>query len=138
MSEISATRQGAARAFARFVATSTGRGIFSANGYESGTPVLPANEHDTIVSVMARVRQTDGDAVVVAVHFPERAAGAPDHHEFEFLQLMTCEPKDGALSTGGASTIGMLADHIKNSGHGMTVAISHKVTAGAFDLVGAR
>lgn len=130
MTGISVERKNAARALARFVASEVGRETMRLNNYVSGTPILPAHESDTVVAVMARVRQAGGSEALVAVHFPERES------DIEFMHLAAGEPVEDRLPTGGESTIGMVIDVLKGSHRTLTVSVSQQVTAGAFELAG--
>lgn len=120
-------RLDAVRALRDFVSTKRGRQTLLINGYEQGTPVIPATDTDTIELTMARIRATGAPKVVVAVHFPSR-------RDIELLELRSAEnPGTDHIETRGGSTIGMLVDAIQRAARGATFSVSSEVVAHRFD-----
>lgn len=134
MDAIPVRRIDAARATARFTASARGRELFESNGYEQNTPIFPAHESETVVSVMGRVRQRACSTAVIAVHFPDR----DEPKRLSFMVIRRGTPSDQSLDTGGASTIGMLIDLLGRERRTLTLSVSEHLTIGSFDLVGAR
>lgn len=99
-------RLAAVRCLNSFLATESGRKFLRARGYESGTPIVPAHESESIASVMRLVAGTAKGYAVIAVYFPDRDE-RPQFVEIE----RTAHPEGEVIDTGhGGSSIGMLVD----------------------------
>lgn len=125
MIKVPAERREAVRALSKFVASEVGRDTFRHNGYVSDTPILPAHESETTVSVMSRLNHEQVSRVIVAVYFPGR------EDELTFVALDAGgELAEEQLPTGGMATIGMLADYLGRARRTVTVSVPQQVTAG--------
>ncbi|GAB3159222.1 hypothetical protein GCM10027059_05100 [Myceligenerans halotolerans] len=133
MIDIPAGRLEAARVLTDFLTSEEGRGILERNNYESGTPLFPASEAETVYSVVSRMRQDDGDAAVVAVYFPSR----PTSLAFIEFSKKKAGGKKQNLPTGGDATIGMLADYLIKAKHRVTISVQQEISAEAFELASA-
>lgn len=131
MTRVPANRVAAARELGRFVASVRGQKTMRRNGFESEVSIFPAHESDTLVSVMARLRQQDADKAIVAVHFPSR------ERPLALIAFEKGEPVNDHLPTGGVSTVGLLADYLMQVRKTLTVDVSQHVTVGALELAAA-
>lgn len=123
------SRMDAVRVLREYIATEGGRSMLSRNGYESGTPIVPASEADQILTVMSRVRATGALRVALAVHFPLRS------NALEFVELRpVSEPAPEHFDARGQSTIGMLVDALSRTPGRTTFSVSASVVAHHFDL----
>lgn len=129
MTTVTSRRIDAVRAFGQFVASERGRSLLRSNGYSSDTPVIAADEDDSVTSVMARVRSAGSAPVLVAVHYPSRT------RSLEIVELAPSHEKGADhVEARGASTIGMLVDALAKAAKGSTFSVSSNVVASRFDL----
>lgn len=131
MIEIPTGRMEAAQVLGDFLTSEEAPARLAHRGYMSGTPMFPASESETIVSVVSRVRQDDGDVAWVAVHHPKRG------HALTFIEFAKGKASKEMvdLPTGGDATIGMLAEHLIRARRRVTISVEQEVSAAAFDPV---
>ena len=98
----------ATKRFARYMVAY--RNVFTHNGFQNEMQVVVAHEADSINVVMERI-QKHAPPVVIAVHFPERAAV----NEFTVIHMtpssVTAASAEAGEEVVGTSTIGMFADN---------------------------
>lgn len=116
-------RMSAVRSLNKFLAMESGRKFLRTRGYESGTPIVPAHESESIASVMRLVAGTEKARAVIAVHFPDRDTN------LEFVEIeRTAHPDGDVIDTGrGESSIGMLIDSMARRPSGSMALASELV-----------
>ncbi len=135
MTSVPSRRLDAVRAFGSLVASERGRKLLKRNGYSSDTPIIAADEDESVTSVMRRVVSAGSGSgalrVLLAVHYPRREK----HLE---LVMLSPSPTEGSehVSARGVSTIGMLVDAVAATGHSdTTFSVSSDVVASRFDML---